>query len=321
MKGRHSITVLTLAALAWLAAAPAQPANTPKAGDDEAAQQERNLRSLYVTVQKGEEKLVGGLQKGNFEVLVDGEPVEFRLEEPENPATIGLLVEFSRGSWFWLRDILSAMSRFVEAAPEGHWYGLSTFAREFRIAQDFTKQRGEISQALSTLRSPNWDEINTYDALYEMLDRMGRMRGRRILIFVGSGFDTFSSRTLDDVLEKAEEVNVTIFALGAGSSLRGTYDAHLGSTQRLELLQAQNFLESLAKKTGGWARFPRFEQAYPEIMKGVMQMIEFQYKIVYEAFPPPQGDDNFREVEVKAFARTDGEIEEFKVYAREGWRY
>jgi len=40
VKGRHSITVLTLAALAWLAAAPAQPANTPKAGDDEAAQQE-----------------------------------------------------------------------------------------------------------------------------------------------------------------------------------------------------------------------------------------------------------------------------------------
>lgn len=278
----------------------------------------RNQKALYVTVQRGSEQLIGGLRERNFRVRIDGEPVDFAVEEPEKPAAVALLVEYSRGSWFYVRDIVNAMQGFVNAAPEGNWYALATFAHELNIAQDFTKQRGKISQAFSTLSAPNWNDVDTYDAIYQMLDRMDRMRGRKVLIFIGAGFDTFSSRTLGDVMNKAESADVTVFTLGAGSMLRGTYDRYLGTLQRLDVMQAQNFLQSLADKTGGWARFPRFEQAFPDVMKGIMQMLQSQYKLVYDS-PPPA--DDFQEVEVEAFALAGDEREDFQVYVREGWRY
>jgi hypothetical protein len=72
-----------------------------------------------------------------------------------------------------------------------------------------------------------WSEIDTYHAVYEMLDKMGRLPGRSILIVVGSGLDTFSEHGLGQVQRKAETENVTIFAAGLGSLFRGLAFAYL----------------------------------------------------------------------------------------------
>lgn len=309
--------IAVLAALALSSAASAAQARKLEPAKQPAGAGSRQV-ALYVTVEKGD-KLIGGLTERNFHLFEEGEPRDFELQEPEKPASIALLVEYSRSSWLYLRDIVSAMQGFVSAAPEGNWYALATFAHELNIAVDFTKQRGEVSQAFSSLTPPLWNEVDTYDAVYNMLNIMDRLPGRRILIVIGSGFDSFSSHTLDDVQKKIESANVTVFTIGAGSMLRTYYDRYLSSTQRLDLMQAQNFLQMLADKSGGWAVFPRAEAAFPNVMKGVMQSIEFQYKLVYSSRLPRDG--KFHEIEVRAFQIVDDQREDFKVRAREGWRF
>lgn len=125
-----------------------------------------------------------------------------------------------------------------------------------------------------------WSEIDAYDAIHKMLETMSRLKGRRILIFVGSGFDTLSSHTIDDIEDRLEQTNVVFYAVGAGSILRGYYDRYLSTMQRMDLMQAEAFLRGMADKSGGWAAFPRFETAVPDVVLGVMQSIEFQHKIV-----------------------------------------
>lgn len=274
--------------------------------------------SLYLDVEKGD-KLIRGLKAGNFRLYEDGESRSFQLEKPETPATVALVVEFSQSSWMYMDDIQRAMQAFLQEAPEGNWYALVTFSHQTNILVDFTKQKGEITQAFNDLQTPNWDEIDTYDALYDTLDRLERLPGRRVLIFIGSGFDTFSEHTLEEVQKKVEASDVNIFCLGAGSLLRGQYEPYLSDTGRMNLLQAQSFMKMLASKSGGQAWFPKFASAFPDIMQGVMQDLAFQYRLVYTSHLPADG--KFHKIEVKAFTIENDQRTDYKVRVREGWRF
>ncbi len=273
--------------------------------------------SLYATVEK-DGALIGGLTEENFHLYEGGELRPFRLAPPEEKAAIALLVEYSRGSWIYFNDILAAIEGFHRRAPEGHWYALATFSHTLEIPVDFTRLRGNILNAFRGLPYPAWREVNTYDAVYEMLDKMDRLSGRRVLIVIGSGLDTFSARPLNEVKRIAERANVTIYCVGAGSLLRGRYEASLTTMARMELTQAEAFFRMLAQKTGGEAWFPRFEAAFLNVMEGIMQTLAHQYRIVYDSQIPDDGE--FHRIELEAFQVIEDKREDFKVRVREGWR-
>lgn len=273
--------------------------------------------SLYLSVEEGD-RLVSGLTEKNFRLYEDGRPVPFRLEAPETPMLVTLVVERSRSSWFYQNDLDAAVQAFLDAAPEGHWYSLATFSHSLEVVVDFTRQIGELRAAYSELSPPMWQDINTYDAIYDMLEKLELLGGRRVLIFIGSGLDTLSARTLGDVQRKIESVNVTVFAAGAGSSLRGIYEPYLATTARMDLVQAEAFLNMLARRSGGQAWFPKFETAYRDIARAVFTTLAHQYRLVYETSLPR--DRKFHRLRVEAFQITDDKRRDFRVRVREGWR-
>lgn len=267
-------------------------------------------RSLYLNVEK-DGMLVGGLGQDNFRLYVNGQPHPFRLEKPEEPASIALLVEYSNSSWYFFDEIGASIEGFLKHATEGHWYALATYAQTLEVNVDFTRQIGAIPQAYAALGQPMWNEINTYDAVYEMLDKVGRLPGRRILIVIGSGLDTFSGHNLDEVKEKVESENVTIFAAGLGSVLRTRYYG-------MDIYRAQAFLRMLASKSGGFAWFPNHFAGFPDVMEGIMQSIAAQYRLTYDA--PLARAGKFQKIKVEASGVLKGKRENFKVLVREGWR-
>jgi VWFA-related protein len=275
-------------------------------------------RSLYFTVEEGD-KLIGGLTEKNFRLFEDGQPVSFRLAQPESPMLITLLVEYSQASGLYLNDIETALREFMDAAPEGHWYALATFAQELQIHVDYTKQKGEILATYSGLGQPFWGEVNTYDAVYDTLEKLELLGGRRILVIIGSGLNTFGGHTLTEVQRKIEATDVVVFAIGAGSLLRGQYDAYLGASARMQLTQAEAFFQMLAKKSGGQAFFPRFETAYRDVARSVLTMLQLQYKMVYES--RIRSDNKFHRLKLEAFQVQDDKRKDYTVRVREGWRF
>lgn len=273
--------------------------------------------SIYLNVEK-DGNLVTGLTEKNFRLYQDGDAQKFRLEQPEEPASIALLVEYSRSSGYYLEDIDAAISGLLKHAPEGHWYALATFSHELEVNVDFTKQIGKLTEAYSQLGLPNWNEIDTYDAVYDMLDKMGRLPGRRILVLIGSGMDTFSEHTLEDVQKKIQEENVTVFVAGTGSAFRSSYEMYLDTFSRMTVHQARAFLLSLADKSGGFAWFPNFATGFPSVMNGIMQSIATQYRLVYDT--PVRGSGKLHKIKVEAFRIVDDKRENFEVLVREGWR-
>ena len=56
-----------------------------------------------------------------------------------------------------------------------------------------------------------------FDALYDTLDRLDRVEGKKYIILVTTGIDTFSKLTLDKIMKKIKDTkDVTIFPISVG---------------------------------------------------------------------------------------------------------
>lgn len=274
-------------------------------------------RSVYLTVEDGD-RLITGLGEAQFRVYEDGQPVAFRLLEPEKPVLLTLMAEYSQASGLYLNDIVTAVRELLDAAPEGNWYSLATYSQEMQIVKDFTRMKGEILASFDELGQPFWGEVNTYDAVFEMLEKLEFLPGRKVIVLIGSGLNTLSRQTMPEVQKKAEAAALNIFVMGAGTLLRGQYDSYLDAASRMNLLQAEAFLNMLAKKTGGQAFFPRFEVAYRDIARTIFTMLDSQYRLHYESRAKP--DNRFHRIKVEARDPRDGQ-KQYTVRVREGWRW
>ena len=63
------------------------------------------------------------------------------------------------------------------------------------ILVDFTQDKRAAFGALNQLRIPGFAETNIFDALYDTLDRLDRVEGKKYVILVTTGVDTFSKIT------------------------------------------------------------------------------------------------------------------------------
>jgi hypothetical protein len=128
-----------------------------------------------------------------------------------------------------------------------------------------------------------------FDALYETLDRTSRIEGRKYIILIGSGRDTFSKLTLDKILAKIKATpNVTIFTIGTGALLNEMGGRRMGGGMReINYLQAQNQLKTFASMTGGLSFSPIFQGELPDDFAQINNSIRNQYVLTYRPTNPP----------------------------------
>ena len=86
-------------------------------------------------------------------------------------------------------------------------------------------------------------------------DRLSRIEGRKYIILIASGRDTFSKITFDKILQKVKTTpDITIFTVSTGGALRAMTEGRggfEGSLRDMDYLQADNEMKTFAKLTGG----------------------------------------------------------------------
>ncbi|PYT28413.1 MAG: VWA domain-containing protein, partial [Acidobacteria bacterium] len=92
-----------------------------------------------------------------------------------------------------------------------------------------------------------------YDALVDTEQRMSGIEGRKAIILIASGIDTFSKLTFDKARRAIQEGGVPIYAIGLMQAMREYLDARgaMGPMARMDFLQADNQMRTFAKETGG----------------------------------------------------------------------
>jgi VWFA-related protein len=176
-----------------------------------------------------------------------------------------------------------------------------TYDLHTHILTDFTNNKDVVAQALQSLMIPGFSDTNLFDALYETLDRLSRVEGRKYIILIGSGRDTFSKLTLDKILAKVKATpNVTIFTIGTGALLNEMYSGRggmSGGMADMNYLQAQNQLKTFAAMTGGLSFSPLFQGALPDVFSQINNSIRNQYVLTYRP-TNTKNDGSYRKIKV-----------------------
>jgi VWFA-related protein len=184
--------------------------------------------------------------------------------------------------------------------------------------------------ALNTLRVPGFSERNLFDALFDTIDRIDRIEGKKYIILISSGADTFSKLNLDQTLKKVKSTrDTTIYAVSIGWTYREMMDAggRAGGATEIGWLQNDNQMSTFAKLTGGRAYFPRFQGELPGIFQQISDDIRHQYTISYHP-TNTKLDGSYRKLKVELQAPEGGALKvrdqkgkEVKtiVYARDGY--
>ena len=277
-------------------------------------------------------QFVPGLKASNFLVLEDGVPQTVTsLRIAQTPITAVMLLEFAANSYYLIRDMQNASYTFFRSLRPDDYVAVVTYDLRTHILTDFTNNKELIAEALRSLVIPGFSDTDMFDALYETLDRTSRIEGRKYIILIGSGRDTFSKLTLDKILAKVKATpNVTIFTIGTGAFLNevsGGRGGMGGGMRDLNYLQAQNQLKTFASMTGGLSFSPIFQGELPDIFAQINDSIRNQYVLTYRP-TNNKNDGSYRKVKVLLVDNEGhplrmedekGKPQKYSVIARDGY--
>jgi VWFA-related protein len=276
------------------------------------------LVNVDVMVTSKDGQFIPGLHQNNFRVLEDGVPQAVtNFSVTQAPITAVLLVEFASTNYVFMRDALQASYSFANTLKKDDWVAVSYYDMQPHILVDFTQDKRAIYGALNQLRIPGFSETNMFDALYDTLDRMDRVEGKKYIILVATGIDTFSKLTLDKIMKKVKDTkDVTIFPISIGFILREMYEARGGTRAphslgipltQIDYLQADNEMRTFAAMTGGRAYFPRFQAEYGEDFQAIGDDIRHQYTLSYHP-TNTKLDGTYRKLKVQVLAPDGGPL-------------
>ena len=246
---------------------------------------------------------IPNIPQGNFQVLEDGVPQKVRaFGHSEGPMTVALVIEFSgRLQRFWSEtwyQTLTAAYGFVETLKPEDWVAVVAYDLRPEILSDFTQNRRETHEAMRRLRIAGFSESNLYDALTDTITRMKGIEGRKAIVLISSGIDTFSGQTFSQARRIIQDGDVTIYSIGLMQALRIYSDSRMGPLQRMDFLQADNQLKTFSRETGGMSFFPRFYGEFPTIFQNIRISMRQQYSMTYHPTNTKR-DGEWRKIEVR----------------------
>jgi VWFA-related protein len=274
---------------------------------------------VMVTTKDGQ--FVPGLRKENFRVVEDGVPQQVKnFTVSQAPITAVLLVEFASTNYVFMIDALRASYAFANSLKKDDWVAVAYYDMQPHILVDFTQDKRAVYGALNELRIPGFAETNLFDALYDTLDRLDRVEGKKYVILVTTGIDSFSKLTLDKIMKKIKDTkDVTIFPVSVGFMMREYCETHpsyycknmahgMGiPVSNIDYLQGDNEMRTFAAMTGGRAYFPRFQGEMPELFGDISNDIRNQYTLSYSP-TNSKLDGTYRKLKVQVIAPDGGPL-------------
>jgi VWFA-related protein len=234
---------------------------------------------VVVTDQSGNP--VTGLEKSHFKVFDDNvEQTVTNFSPTDAPLTIVILVEFGETFGYYYDNVVTPAAGFVNSLRPDDWAALVAYDIRPEILVDFTKNKNQLFDGLRRLRIPAYRETCLYDAVWDTLDRLDSVDGKKAVFLLSTGLDTISKHSYPDLLKKAQASDTMIYPVSMGQMARMYFESRgMSGLQSITFLQADNVLRSLAEATGGTAFYPKFQGEFPSIFEMVSAHLRDQYSL------------------------------------------
>ena len=283
-----------------------------------------SLVNVDVMVLDKEGNPLSTLNRKNFRLLDDGVPQTVsNFGTAQAPMTTCMVIEFSNRYWAFLYLALRYAYNYLQFIQPKDWTAVISYDLKPEILTDFTQDRSQVRAALDTLRIPGFSEICVYDALSYTLDRMKDAKGRKAILLICTGFDTFSKLTYDQILKIVKSSDTVIYPI----SILEFMTVRSPRGDNIRTVQARNTLEYIAKYSGGQAYFPRFEGELPEIFEQISGQLRLQYGLGFVPTNPAK-DGKFHKLKVDLvddqgnplrIVNQKGKVVKYRIVARDGY--
>jgi len=291
---------------------------TPTPVDDPGATKVFEVR-LPVTVTQNKKTLISGLSKNDFLIFEDGvqQEVTFFSDEKTNPAVyVGVLMDTSPSAAGKIKFSKEAAKNFIFTVTRlrKDKAAFMTFDHEIILQQDFTDKLDLLDRAVDKVKKPG-SQTALYDAVWQFTDeKLRNVPGRRVIVIITDGDDTFSRAELKDAIDLAQRTETTIFGISTKAGFLGTVPGVEAGTVKDE---GDKFLTKLCEDTGGEAFFTgdmiELERAFTRIS----EELRSQYLITYK--PADQNyDGRLRKIEVRLADKDNAK--KYKIRTKSSYR-
>jgi Ca-activated chloride channel family protein len=316
---RFALPVFGLILFAFSANLIAQrPTPTPP-GEENAGQIKTFEVRLPVTVNDKKKNLISGLTKDDFVVLEDGvqqEITSFTSDKKNPPVYVGVLMDTSPSTAGKLGFSKEAAANFLYTVVQlrKDKAAFMTFDNEINLRQDFTDQLDRLQKAIDQVKRTG-SQTALYDAVWQFTDEKLRgVAGRRVIVIITDGDDTFSRAELKDAIDIAQRTETTVFGISTKAGFLGTVPGVEAGTVKDK---GDKSLTQLCEETGGEAFFTGDMLALEKAFKKISDELQTQYMLTYR--PANQNyDGHERKIEVRF---TDKEkADRYKIRTKTSYR-
>jgi Ca-activated chloride channel family protein len=309
---------LTVAATVTQAQKP-KPKPTPPRDDDQESITTfiRRVR-LPITVVDKKGQFVSGLTRNDFLVFEDKVPQQVETFSDDLgealPLYVAVLMDTSPSTAGKLRFEQESAKNFIYAVvrPRRDRVLFATFDDEINLRQDFTDKLDLLDKAVDGVKQLG-KQTALFDAVWQFCDeKLRSVAGRRVMVIVTDGEDTYSRASIRDAIEIAQRTETTIFTISTKAGFLSTVPGvEAGQVKD----QNDRGLVTLAEETGGVAFFTgdmlSLERSFTKISKELRAQYLLTYKPLNDRY-----DGSFRKIEVKLAAGRGG----LKIRTKHGYK-
>ena len=277
------------------------PTPTPPLSDQDPITTFIRRVRLPITVVDKKGQFVPGLTKNDFFVFEDKVPQQIETFEDDLgealPLYVAVLMDTSPSTAGKLKFEQESAMNFIYTVvrPRKDRVLFATFDHDINLRQDFTDKLELLNRAVSSVKQTG-KQTALFDAVWQFCDeKLRSVVGRRVLVVITDGDDTYSRANLRDAIDIAQRTETTVFAIstkaGFVSTVPGVEAGQVKDKKDRELV-------TLAEETGGMAFFTgdmlSLERSFTRISKELRAQYLVTYKPINDKY-----DGSFRKIEVK----------------------
>ena len=295
------------------------PSPTPPVGGEQGSERifVRRVR-LPITVTDKKGQFVGGLTKDDFIVLEDKVPQAIETFSDDlaltTPLYIAVLMDTSPSTAGKLKFQQESAMNFIQTVvkPRKDRVLFGTFDDEITLLQDFTDRLDLLDKAVYSVKKMG-KQTALFDAVWQFCDeKMRSVPGRRVLLIVSDGEDTYSRANIRDAIDIAQRTETTIFAI----STKAGFLANVPGVEAGQVADKKDRdLQTLAEETGGVAFFTGDMLSLERSFTKISKELRAQYLVTYNPTNKSY-DGTFRRIDVKL---SDGHGD-LKVRTKRGYK-
>jgi VWFA-related protein len=300
------LQVMVLATL--LALAPSLLARAATSAQDDVVAEIAQINTskypevtVYVRVVDSGGRLVEGLEQGMFTLTEDGQPVNITEFSAGSHASIATVLTIDRSGSMSVEGKLEgakeAAKTFIDLMRDQDRVAVVAFDSNVLTVQPFTNERRKLTAAIDSVELG--DCTAWYDGVYDSVELIQGMDGRRSVILLSDGIDcredlikrlqgAGSSHSLDATIQVAQKAEVPVYTIGLGAQAT-TRTTNEGYDERK--------LSRVAAETGGkFYHTPsaaELKALYRELSLGMQK----EYVLTYRS-PRPTYDGTRRNIGV-----------------------